>query len=1070
MANKAILVAGMHRSGTSLLTAILGHLGCDLPKDTMQADEHNPFGYGESNKIRRVNDEMLESAGSSWDDCAPFNHDWQFSPQAEELLAKLARVVRSEFASSPLYVVKDPRICRMMPIWLDTLRSGGSEPHVILQVRDPIEVAHSLRSRDGMDPAVGMILWLRHVLDAEKATRGCERIVVHLDDLLADWTRVAAAIALRFGIRWPSESPGTRQRIDNEIRHEALHHRTSEGGARHNQGVSWWVKSVYEVVVGAANGDVSNDGRRELDRINGLFDQSMDLFGRAMAVERGLRERLVGATQRVDHLDRIRLDHETQLEEASTAQAALHERLREVGARLANSDRWIDSLMHTVANRDGTIGDLQAKLSAAGAEAAGHVRSMRELGTEVDATRSEIAKRASRIETLEDRLKKTQQIARDHERSNHALNEKLAAAEANNRLLEGRLTDRSERLRELARQVSDQETLERARAELARRVATQDASLLEASASLAKLRTQLEEAKTQHDTDKRANEETASRDRAVIGELRDRLRNADDEAASANGEIRRLRSVAEDLDGQVAALLRSTSWRVTLPMRAVKTGISSTSSASRRLVYSIVGAVGRTIWRTLPLPEPVRTRLRARLGWVRGRIDNASRAAPRYVAAERAELTEICNRRSVDPNSEVPILFDEKYYLQDNDDIREAGIDPFEHYLNHGAIEGRLPFEVSPESLDRDIVALHRLDLADDEAFAFDPTFYASLYEDLSGMSAGGRREHYEEMGRQELRHGSKGDFVRSFADNPREIPIDFNAHEYVDLYPDLAVYARRPLAALEHYMRHGRWEPRLYTLKWRSFGTADEGRPLASNPGAGSKQRLCVLVHVFYHDLWPELAKYLANIDWRIGDLYVNLVDATFDPSIVGDIRSRFPFARVYVSENRGRDVGGHVSLLRHLVITDYAAFLLLHTKKSPHMSPGEAQLWRNKLLVPIVGTKQRASASFERFVTDASIGAIGSKSCRYTEMNENETKVVQLMDRLGAARQSAQMEFVTGTMLFLRAGVVDRLFELVRDLDYQSPDELSGGLPRDGQWEHAVERFIGVVVHHMGLRFEWV
>lgn len=44
-------------------------------------------------------------------------------------------------------------------------------------------------------------------------------------------------------------------------------------------------------------------------------------------------------------------------------------------------------------------------------------------------------------------------------------------------------------------------------------------------------------------------------------------------------------------------------------------------------------------------------------------------------------------RRSLNPNRH----FDTRYYLLNNDDVRAAGIDPFEHFLLHGWREGRRP-------------------------------------------------------------------------------------------------------------------------------------------------------------------------------------------------------------------------------------------------------------------------------------------------------------------------------------------------------------------------------------------
>ena len=83
----AILVAGMHRSGTSAVTRILSLAGCDLPKNLMTGDVANKFnerGFWEPRSIADLNDELLASAGSAWDDWRAFDSGWYVSPIAEE--------------------------------------------------------------------------------------------------------------------------------------------------------------------------------------------------------------------------------------------------------------------------------------------------------------------------------------------------------------------------------------------------------------------------------------------------------------------------------------------------------------------------------------------------------------------------------------------------------------------------------------------------------------------------------------------------------------------------------------------------------------------------------------------------------------------------------------------------------------------------------------------------------------------------------------------------------------------------------------------------------------------------
>ena len=73
---QALVVLGMHRSGTSALTGVLERLGAGGPENKLPPNEFNVKGYGESRVFMRLHDRLLESAGSSWDDWSQFNPGW----------------------------------------------------------------------------------------------------------------------------------------------------------------------------------------------------------------------------------------------------------------------------------------------------------------------------------------------------------------------------------------------------------------------------------------------------------------------------------------------------------------------------------------------------------------------------------------------------------------------------------------------------------------------------------------------------------------------------------------------------------------------------------------------------------------------------------------------------------------------------------------------------------------------------------------------------------------------------------------------------------------------------------
>ena len=66
---QAIVVLGMHRSGTSAVTRLLNlAAGADLPRHLMNSRQDNETGFWESQPIADFNEELIEAAKSAWDD------------------------------------------------------------------------------------------------------------------------------------------------------------------------------------------------------------------------------------------------------------------------------------------------------------------------------------------------------------------------------------------------------------------------------------------------------------------------------------------------------------------------------------------------------------------------------------------------------------------------------------------------------------------------------------------------------------------------------------------------------------------------------------------------------------------------------------------------------------------------------------------------------------------------------------------------------------------------------------------------------------------------------------------
>ena len=181
-----LIVAGMHRSGTSAVSRTLSLLGAKLPSDLMPEGPDNPSGFWESAEAMRIHDHFLAEAGSGWDDPRPLPPEAFTGKAAAACQDELLALLHQDFADAPLFVLKDPRISRLLPLWTPVLQRFGAEPLAVLPVRNPLDVAMSLRLRNQISREKAHALWLVHMVLAERGTRPWRRIFVDYDQFLAE--------------------------------------------------------------------------------------------------------------------------------------------------------------------------------------------------------------------------------------------------------------------------------------------------------------------------------------------------------------------------------------------------------------------------------------------------------------------------------------------------------------------------------------------------------------------------------------------------------------------------------------------------------------------------------------------------------------------------------------------------------------------------------------------------------------------------------------------------------------------------------------------------------------------
>lgn len=287
MTRHAILVLGMHRSGTSALTGMLGGLGAALPADPMPATADNPSGYWESRGIARLNNRLLESAGTRWNDDAPVPPGWFTDPARARDREEARRVLDESFACAPLLALKDPRLCRLLPFWRHVLSAAGIDQSAVLVLRDPLEVARSLAARSQVPefrPAAvtatsrALLLWLRYVLDAERHSRDLPRVTVDYSRLVSDWRAALTPLTAILPVDLPAPGSATEAAVaalaDARLhRHRAAADRSDAG---HAQGLDR-LRALHAALVDDGPAAPSHVAR-ECDALCATFDRLVGIY------------------------------------------------------------------------------------------------------------------------------------------------------------------------------------------------------------------------------------------------------------------------------------------------------------------------------------------------------------------------------------------------------------------------------------------------------------------------------------------------------------------------------------------------------------------------------------------------------------------------------------------------------------------------------------------------------------------------------------------------------------------------------------------------------------------------
>jgi GT2 family glycosyltransferase len=363
---------------TRLLHACGLYLGTE--NDLMPPQADNPDGFWEHLGFVALNDELLHELGGAWD--LPPRADESFTNLRLDPLRLKARLLIERFDSARVWGWKDPRNSLTLPFWQQLFPGLKT----LVMVRNPLEVAHSMRKRNGSSYSFGLRLWEiynRRLIDAVNRE---DRLVTHYDLFFQEpefeLRRIADFIGLSDAqVRSAAALVATRRRHVHFTIEQLIDARVSEEVIELYRDLLADVSSrkANKSHLAKASGreDVQGTKPRETDLLPGAVSRLNTFVPERIAqIEHLYRELLAQAEARhksqVEELTAELRDKSISLAESEEREGELRQRLRlqlkaadrlcrfldetnDAAARLRSSARW------QIAN---PVAALKAKLSS----------------------------------------------------------------------------------------------------------------------------------------------------------------------------------------------------------------------------------------------------------------------------------------------------------------------------------------------------------------------------------------------------------------------------------------------------------------------------------------------------------------------------------------------------------------------------------------------------------------------------------------------------------------------------------------------------------------------------------
>jgi glycosyltransferase involved in cell wall biosynthesis/SAM-dependent methyltransferase len=352
-------------------------MGAALPKRLMLAGIGNEAGHWEPQRLVEYDDSVLAELGSQWHDWRQLDLTRLSASRQVKIKEEYARILLDDYGQSDLFVVKDPRLCRFPGLLIETLQEADIIPAIILQLRNPIDVVESLKKRGAWLPqpytaSDAALLWLSHVLEAERKTRGMLRCVVTYEAFLKDWQAQIERISKSLNINFPASIAEVTPLVDDFVSNDLRHYAHKPYEVALSSELGGWLSEAFDAMLMLQTSDRSSYATTILDRVRHEFWRTEPILNQyaagaktaydemvAVRAEQGKIDKSLAsirAALKVDAGETRPIDELVQSlkETYETTQAALKSLTEENAGTIDENSRLVETItrIHTALKRD----------------------------------------------------------------------------------------------------------------------------------------------------------------------------------------------------------------------------------------------------------------------------------------------------------------------------------------------------------------------------------------------------------------------------------------------------------------------------------------------------------------------------------------------------------------------------------------------------------------------------------------------------------------------------------------------------------------------------------------------